>query len=113
MSADPAQLKMTRDFGQPGILFDLALIPDSGRIVYGSSDFQLYEFDTAAEKPEPVQFDGAGHQSYVTCVLHVGGQIVSGSYDGQLTSKLFTYTLVEKIGVIGRGPEELPISAVI
>lgn len=83
-TANPAQLKLARDFGQPGILFDLALLPDSGRIVYGSSDFQLYEFDTRAEKPEPVQFDGDGHQSYVTSTVRVGNRVVSGSYDGQL-----------------------------
>jgi WD40 repeat protein len=78
------KIKKTKDWGIPGIAFDVARHPESGRLFYGSSDFKVYEFDPAAEKPEPAALHGAGHSSYVTSVAPVGNQLVSGSYDGQL-----------------------------
>lgn len=83
-NSDPTKLKLTKNFGIPGIAMCVARVPNSGRIVFGSSDFKLYEVDCAAEKPEPKAFTGEGHQSYVTGVALTEGGIVSSSYDGTL-----------------------------
>ena len=84
-TSDPTKLKMTKEFGLPTIAFCVARVPNSGRLIFGSSDFKLYEFDALAEKPQPVAFNGEGHQSYVTGVVLCAPNIaVSGSYDGKL-----------------------------
>jgi WD40 repeat protein len=84
MAADPARLKLLREFSNPGILFCLARRHDPERLYFGSSDFNLYELDPAAEKPEPLAFTGDGHQSYVTGMALAGDVLVTGSYDGRL-----------------------------
>ena len=87
-TSDPTKLKMTKEIGLPSIAFCVARVPNSGRLIFGSSDFKLYEIDVLAEKPQPVAFSGEGHQSYVTgVVLSSPNVAVSGSYDGQLDRK--------------------------
>lgn len=83
-NSDPTKLKMTKNFGIQGIALGVTRIPNTSRIIYGSSDFKLYEVDCTAEKPEPKAFNGEGHQSYVTGVTFSDGGIVSCSYDGKL-----------------------------
>lgn len=79
------QLKSLKEIGTPNILLCVARVPGSERLIVGSSDFNVYEIDIAAEKPEFISFNGEGHQSYVTGVaLTAGGEVVSGSYDGRL-----------------------------
>lgn len=85
MPADPTKLQKTKDVGFPSIAMCVARIPNSGRVIVGSSDFKLHEIDVFAEKPQPIAFGGEGHQSYVTgVVLTQPNVVVSGSYDGQL-----------------------------
>ena len=88
MNADPSAFKKNKEFSCPGILFSMARAPETGRLFFGSSDFKVYEFDTAVEKPAPVAFQPQekqqGHQSYVTGVALAAGQLVTGSYDGKL-----------------------------
>ena len=74
----------TKDWGISGIAFDVAQQPESAKLFFGSSDFKVYEFDTATEKPTPVAFTGGGHTSYVTAVVSSGENLVSGGYDGHL-----------------------------
>lgn len=82
--SDPKQLKRTREWRTPHILFSIARLPRSERIFVGSSDFRIHELDFAEEKPEPLVFEGTGHTSYVTGLALAGTRLVSGSYDGQL-----------------------------
>jgi len=82
--ADPQKLKKVKEIGSQNILFSAALVEDSERLLLASSDFKVYEIDTAAEKPEPAALEGDGHQSYVTSIVMSAGGAVSGSYDGHL-----------------------------
>lgn len=81
---DPKKLKRARQWKTPHILFSIARIPDSQRIVVGSSDSRIYELDLADENPEPVIWIGEGHTSYVTGLALLDDTLISGSYDGQL-----------------------------
>lgn len=81
---DPTKLKLAKEFPTKGTAFCVVRVPQSGRLWYGSSDFHVYEIDTAAEKPESVALPGEPHQSYVTGLAIAAGNAVSGSYDGRL-----------------------------
>ena len=82
--SDPRKLKVTRKFGISGIAFCTARVPETGRLLFGNSDFKVYEVDALAEKNQPTAFEAEGHRSYVTGVALSGQTLVSGSYDGQL-----------------------------
>ena len=84
MAADPNRLKKIKEWGTSNILFSMDRVPKTARLFFGSSDFKVYEVDSAAEKMEPVAFAGEGHQSYVTGVALAGEFVISGSYDGRL-----------------------------
>lgn len=84
MATDLKKLKVGKNLSFKGIFFSVARVPETDRLFYGSSDFKVYEIDTATEKPQPAAFKGDGHQSYVTGVTLAGGMLVSGSYDGRL-----------------------------
>ena len=59
-------------------------MPGTRRLIFGGSDFQVYDVDLAAEKPEPKAL-GQGHESYVTGLAVAGNRwAVSGGYDGKL-----------------------------
>lgn len=79
---DFTKLKVKKQVDRSDILFALARQAGGDRVFAGSSDFKLYGFDLAAEKPEanPV----GEHGSYVTAVAATGDAIVSGSYDCRL-----------------------------
>lgn len=77
------QLKTAKDLGTPGIFLSLTRIPQTERLIVGSSDAKLYEYDFAAEKTEALAY-GDGHSSYVTGVAWTTGGIVSGAYDGKV-----------------------------
>jgi WD40 repeat protein len=66
----------------PGIAFALVRVPTSNRLLFGSSDFKVYDLDLSASKPEAKAL--GGHQSYVTGLALAGKAAVSGSYDGKL-----------------------------
>ena len=79
---DPAKLKLLRETGRREILFSIAIVPGSSRVLVGASDGKIYDFDALAEKPEFKEL--AGHESYVTGLVVSGNVAVSGSYDGKL-----------------------------
>ena len=79
-----AKFNKTNDWGIPGIAFAVCRHAESGKLFFGSSDFKVHEFDPSAEKPEPIAFEGDGHQSYVTTVALIGNTLISGGYDGRL-----------------------------
>ena len=66
------------------MVFALARVPETRRLVFGGSDFHVYEVDLTADKPEPRALGGQGHESYVTGVATADRWAVSGGYDGRL-----------------------------
>ena len=51
MTADPSQLKKTKEWSTSNILFSMERVAGTSRLFFGSSDFKMYEIDMAAEKP--------------------------------------------------------------
>ena len=84
MSILPQTIKKAGEAATGSIVFDVARRPESSELFFGSSDFQVYAVDFAAEKPEHKALEGSGHQSYVTGTALAGNHLVTGSYDGQL-----------------------------
>ncbi|MBW3542450.1 MAG: hypothetical protein KY476_19465 [Planctomycetes bacterium] len=81
--ANPENLKAVRREKAPGIVFDLARVPQSGRVYFGGSDARVYEADFASEKIEPKEVHGE-HASYVMGVALVGNRLISGGWDRRL-----------------------------
>lgn len=83
-TADPTKFKVAKSARVPGISLCIALLPQSQKLFVGGSDFKVRELDMAAERPQPVEFTGDGHQSYVTGAAIAGPHLVTGGYDGRL-----------------------------
>src|SRR5579859_2058162 len=75
-------MKIVKDISGRGVAFALVRIPESDRLLFGSSDFKVYELDLSLAKPEPKPL--GEHQSYVTGLALAGKSAVSGGYDGWL-----------------------------
>ncbi len=82
MPANADGPKVVQELARPEIVFAMARVPGSRRVVFGGSDFQVREVDLAKEKPEPKVL--GGHESYVTGLAYAEGRAVSGGYDGKL-----------------------------
>ena len=74
--------KPVKELSRKEIVFGMARVPGSRRILFGGSDFQVHDVDLAAEKPEAKSL--GAHESYVTGVAVAGKKAVSGGYDGKL-----------------------------
>jgi WD40 repeat protein len=90
-STPPLTLKLVKELKREEIVFALARVPGTQRLVFGGSDFRVHDVDMAAEKPEPHPLgdhdhgQGHGHESYVTSLATAGNRwAVSGGYDGRL-----------------------------
>lgn len=83
-TADPTKFKVAKTARVKGIALSIANLPGTERLLFGTSDFKVYEIDMAAEKPKPVEFTGEGHRSYVTGAAITGQQLVTGGYDGRM-----------------------------
>jgi WD40 repeat protein len=78
-------LKLVKELKRDEIVFALGRVPGSGRLIFGGSDFRVYDVDLAAEKPEPHALGDHGHDSFVTSLAVAGSRhCVSGGYDGKL-----------------------------
>jgi WD40 repeat protein len=75
-------MKVLKDIASKGIAFALVRVPGSDRLLFGSSDFKVYDLDLEQAKPEPKPL--GEHTSYVTGLALAGKSAVSGSYDGRL-----------------------------
>ena len=75
-------LKLVKELPRKEMVFALAHVPGGRRVVFGGSDFGVYDVDLAAEKPEPRKL--GGHDSYVSGLAMAGRMAVSGGYDGRL-----------------------------
>ncbi len=82
MLANNPAPKQVKELPRKEIVFGLARVPGSRRLIFGGSDFQVYDVDLAAEKPEAKAF--GAHESYVTGIAVAGKKAVSGAYDGKL-----------------------------
>jgi WD40 repeat protein len=78
----PQNLRTAREISRPDVLFSVARVPDSQRLLVASSDGKVHEID-AAQSSGPDR-PLAEHGRYVTCVRLVGDTVVSGGYDGRL-----------------------------
>lgn len=83
-TADPTKFKVAKTVRVKGIAMCIEHLPGTQRVIFGTSEFKVCELDLAAEKPQPVDYSGEGHQSYVTGIARTGNQVVTGSYDGRL-----------------------------
>lgn len=82
MASEP-KYKLVREIPRKDILFCVARVLGTQRYFVGSSDGDVYFFDLALEKIEPVALPG--HSGYVTGVATgVGDVLVSGGSDGYL-----------------------------
>jgi WD40 repeat protein len=79
---DPRNLKSVREIARPDILFTVARLPNSSRLLVGSSSGKVLAID-AADAKGPVK-ELADHKRYVTSLVLAGRIVVSGSYDGKL-----------------------------
>src|SRR4051794_26746522 len=84
--APATTLKLAKELPRKEIVFALAHLPDTRRLVFGGSDFRIYDVDLSREKPEPRALEGQGHESYVTGLVaaDAGRWGISGGYDGRL-----------------------------
>ena len=89
MDAKPEEattLKRIKELSRKEMVFALAHVPETRRVIFGGSDFRVYDVDLSQEKPEPRVLEGVGHDSYVTglATADAGRWVVSGGYDGCL-----------------------------
>jgi len=77
------QIKPLKELNTAGIFLCIARVPETERVIVGSAEAKLFEYDLAADKPEAVAF-GEGHSSYINGVAWTPSGIVSGGYDGKL-----------------------------
>jgi WD40 repeat protein len=82
MPANIEAPKLVKELSRKEIVFGMARVPGSKRVLFGGSDFQIHDVDFALEKPEAKAL--GGHESYVTGVAVAGKKAVSGGYDGKL-----------------------------
>ncbi len=82
MPANAEAPRLVKELSRKEIVFAMARVPGSRRLLFGGSDFQVHDVDFAQEKPEPRAL--GGHESYVTGIAVAGHRAVSGGYDGKL-----------------------------
>ena len=81
-TADPMMFTVSKTARTKGIAFCIANLRGTQRLFFGTSEFKVYELDMAAEKPQPVEFTGEGHQSYVT------GAALAGTVSSYTSAKV-------------------------
>jgi WD40 repeat protein len=81
---DPKNLHQLAHWPSQDIVFCLAADDDGSTLYLGSSDANVYVFDTATEKPQRTALGGEGHQSYVTSMVRCGKTLITGGYDRRL-----------------------------
>lgn len=82
MAAKSESFQPVKTVARPEIVFAMARVPGSRRVIFGGSDFHVYDADLSAEKPNPRAM--GAHESYVTSLARAGRWAVSGGYDGRL-----------------------------
>ena len=80
--ANPRNLRTVREIARRDILFSVARVPNTSRLLVASNDNKVHELDAGQANPTPR--DLADHGRYVTCVRLAGNKVISGGYDGRL-----------------------------
>jgi WD40 repeat protein len=80
--SQPRNLRVVREISRPDMLFAVARVPNSDRLVVASSAGKVFELGTAQGAPAAQQL--AEHGRYVTSVRMAGDMAISGGYDGRL-----------------------------
>jgi WD40 repeat protein len=78
----PRNLRVVREIGRRDILFSVARLPSSDRVLVASSEGKVFEVD--ASRPNGESRALAEHGRYVTSVRLAGRLAISGGYDGRL-----------------------------
>src|SRR5262245_1785170 len=81
-ASNPRNLRSVRDITRRDILFSVARVPMTSRLLVGSSDGKVHELD--ASQATPADRELAEHGRYVTSVRLAGQMVISGGYDGRL-----------------------------
>jgi hypothetical protein len=84
MPAKGEAIKLVKKLDRKDMIFCLAHVPGTQQVVFGSSDFHVYEVDLGLAKPAARILRGPSHESYVTGLALAGRWAVSGGYDGRL-----------------------------
>lgn len=93
----PQSVKVEKTIGLPAIGFCLAQADTVTTLYAGMSDFSIHRIDMSAEKIESTPISQETHNSYVTGIVRVGDQLVSGGYDGALIWWQATGEVVRRI----------------
>jgi WD40 repeat protein len=78
----PLNIRTIKEIGRRDVLFSVARLPRSSRLLVASSDFKIHDIDVSQTKPQAREL--TGHSSYVTCVRLAGQTLISCSYDGKM-----------------------------
>jgi WD40 repeat protein len=81
-ASNPRNLRSVRDITRRDILMSVARVPQTSRLLVGSSDGKVHELDVS--QPTPPDHERATHGRYVTSVRLSGNTVISGGYDGRL-----------------------------
>jgi WD40 repeat protein len=80
--SNPRNLRPVRQINRRDILFSVARVPETDRLLVASSDRKVHDLD--ASQASPPSRELAGHTRYVTGIRLAGRTPVSCSYDGRL-----------------------------
>jgi WD40 repeat protein len=80
--ANPRNLRTVREITRRDILFSVARVPNTSRLLVASSENKVYELDASQANPTAREY--ADHGRYATCVRLAGNTIISGGYDNRL-----------------------------
>src|SRR5687767_3725101 len=80
--SQPRNLRVAREISRRDMLFSVARVPNSTRLIVASSQGKVLELDVSEATPEAREL--AQHGRYVNTVALVGQTVVSGGYDGRL-----------------------------
>lgn len=80
--ANPRNLRTVRDITRRDILFSVARVPNTSRLIVASNDNKVYEVDAGQANATPRQL--ADHGRYVNAVRLAGNTVISGGYDNRL-----------------------------
>jgi WD40 repeat protein len=78
----PFTFRVTKQINRRDILFAVARMPRTSRLILASSDFKVHDLDAGQDNPTSRELPG--HGSYVTSVQLAGTTPISASYDGKL-----------------------------
>ncbi len=80
--SQPRGLRKIREIRRSDILLSVDRVPDSEKLLVGSSQGKVFEIDASQNNPREREL--ANHGRYVTSVRLVRGKVISGAYDGRL-----------------------------